>query len=124
MGSPIVAVRSSAVDEDGASASFAGQHATVLGVNNPIDLVKAIHRCFTSLYEPRAIAYRLRQGIDITDVSIAVVIQTLVNPRSSGVMFTRDPNTGKSITVYRGGLWTRRIVGFRCYYSRPLRDNP
>ena len=99
MGNPVVAVRSSAPEEDSTSASFAGQHTTVLGVNDMESLLTAVRRCFASLYEPRAIAYRLEQGIGIKDASIAVVIQTLINPVASGVMFTRNPANGDDVVV-------------------------
>ena len=96
---PVVAVRSSALDEDSAEASFAGQHATYLGVSGAPDLLVAIRRCFASLYEPRALAYRLRQGRPIQGAGIAVVVQVLLDSSISGVMFTQDPNTGEAKTV-------------------------
>ena len=98
-GSPYVAVRSSATDEDSSGASFAGQHSTFLGIRGTKDVLKSIRSCFASLYEARALAYRLRAGLDITDAKIAVVVQTMIAPKTSGVMFTRDPNTGDDSVI-------------------------
>lgn len=91
MGSPIVAVRSSATMEDGAAASFAGQQETILGVHGDEELIDAILRCWKSLHTERAIAYRRKQGIDDSLVTMAVVVQQLVESEVSGVLFTRDP---------------------------------
>ena len=94
-----VAVRSSAVDEDSADASFAGQHDTFLGVREIERIVDKVRACFASLYEPRAMSYRLKKGLKLEDIKIAVVIQEMVDPEASGVMFTRDPNTHEHKTI-------------------------
>ena len=93
------AVRSSAVDEDSLDTSFAGQHSTFLNVRGRESILARVKDCFASLYEPRALAYRLKHGLDVLDCSIAVVIQELILPKYSGVMFTADPNTGAAKTV-------------------------
>jgi len=90
---PLVAVRSSATAEDLAEASFAGQQSTYLNVTAD-HLVDAVRDCWASLFEPQAIAYRHRRGIDHLDVGIAVVVQKMVQSRRSGVMFTVNPVTG------------------------------
>lgn len=87
-----VAVRSSAVDEDNPKASFAGQHDTHLNINRE-ELIEAVKKCFASLYNKRALHYRKRKDMLKHDIEIAVVVQRMVNPKASGVMFTRDPVT-------------------------------
>ncbi len=87
------AVRSSAVDEDGASASFAGQHLTVLNVHSTEDVPDAVREVWWSANSDAAITYRQKVGL-FTRPSVGVVVQTLLNPASAGVMFTEHPVTG------------------------------
>jgi pyruvate,water dikinase len=87
------AVRSSAVDEDGAAASFAGQHLTVLNVHSAADVPDAVREVWWSANSDSAITYRQRVGL-FTRPSVGVVIQTLLNPDVAGVMFTEHPVTG------------------------------
>ncbi len=84
-----VAVRSSALDEDGASHSFAGQYDTVLGVADAAALRGAVRRCRASADGERVRAYRARLGLP--DAAVAVVIQRMVVGSASGVMFTATP---------------------------------
>jgi len=91
--SPPFAVRSSAVDEDSASASFAGQHVTVLNVHSPADVPDAVREVWWSANSDAAITYRQRVGL-FTRPSVGVVVQTLLNPAVAGVMFTEHPVTG------------------------------
>lgn len=88
-----VAVRSSATAEDLAEASFAGQQSTFLNVTAD-HLVDAVRDCWASLFEPQAIAYRHRRGIEHLDVNIAVVVQKMIQSHRSGVAFTVHPVTG------------------------------
>lgn len=88
-----LAVRSSAVDEDAADASFAGVYDTVF-VPPGGDLIDAVRRVWASACAPRAVEYRRLRGRTPADVSMAVVVQQVVEPRSSGVMFTVDPTRG------------------------------
>jgi pyruvate,water dikinase len=90
---PPFAVRSSAVDEDGASASFAGQHLTLLNVHSAADVPGAIREVWWSANSDSAITYRQRVGL-FTRPSVGVVIQSLLNPSVAGVMFTENPVTG------------------------------
>ncbi|MHB8246914.1 MAG: PEP/pyruvate-binding domain-containing protein [Acidimicrobiales bacterium] len=99
-----VAVRSSASAEDLPGASFAGQQDTYLGVTRGI-LVDAVRRCWASLFSERAVAYRAQMGFPLADVSIAVVVQKLVNARASGVMFTMNPVTGNPFEVIIEANW-------------------
>jgi pyruvate,water dikinase len=90
-----VAVRSSATAEDLPEASFAGQQETFLNVKGEQSLLESVKQCWASLYTPRAIFYREKQGFKHEDVKLAVVVQKMVNADVSGVMFTSDPITGK-----------------------------
>jgi rifampicin phosphotransferase len=88
------AVRSSATAEDLPTASFAGQQDTYLNIVGPAAILEHVSRCWSSLFTERAVIYRLRNGIDHRRVRMAVVIQRMVFPQSSGVLFTADPITG------------------------------
>ena len=90
---PPFAVRSSAVDEDGAAASFAGQHLTRLNVHCASDTVEAVREVWWSANSDSAITYRQRVGM-FTRPSVGVIVQTLLNPTTAGVMFTENPITG------------------------------
>jgi Pyruvate phosphate dikinase, AMP/ATP-binding domain/Cyclic nucleotide-binding domain len=90
---PPFAVRSSAVDEDSATASFAGQHLTLLNVHSAADVPDAVREVWWSANSDSAITYRQRVGL-FTRPSVGVVIQTLLNPTAAGVMFTENPVTG------------------------------
>jgi pyruvate,water dikinase len=90
---PPLAVRSSAADEDGSEASFAGQHVTLLNVASTGDVVPALLEIWWSANSDSAISYRQRVGL-VTRPSIGVVVQELLDPDVAGVMFTRNPVTG------------------------------
>ncbi|MEU4765921.1 rifamycin-inactivating phosphotransferase [Actinosynnema sp. NPDC023794] len=87
------AVRSSATAEDLPGASFAGQQDTYLNVVGPAAILRHISRCWASLFTERAVTYRLRNGFDHRKVHMAVVVQRMVLPHASGVLFTADPVT-------------------------------
>ncbi|OLR91386.1 rifamycin-inactivating phosphotransferase [Actinokineospora bangkokensis] len=87
------AVRSSATAEDLPGASFAGQQDTYLNVVGPEAVLRHVSRCWASLFTERAVAYRLRAGFDHRAAHMAVVVQRMVSPRASGVLFTADPLT-------------------------------
>jgi pyruvate,water dikinase len=89
---PIVAVRSSAVDEDGALASFAGVYITCLNVRGAAKVLEAIRRCWDSARDPRVAAYRERQGLSAA--GLGVLVQELVSADSSAVVFSKNPTTG------------------------------
>ena len=98
-----VAVRSSATAEDLPDASFAGQQETFLNVRGEEDLMDKVRKCWSSLFTPRAIAYREKQGFAHEDVKLAVVVQRMVNSDVSGIMFTVDPNSGKKDIIIEAG---------------------
>ena len=88
------AVRSSATAEDLPTASFAGQQDTYLNVVGPAAILQHVGRCWASLFTERAVTYRLRNGFDHRKVHMAVVVQQMVFPQASGILFTADPVTG------------------------------
>ena len=88
-----LAVRSSAADEDGADASFAGQHLTLLNVPSVDDLTAAVREIWWSANSDSAITYRQRVGL-FARPSVGVVVQSLLDPDVAGVMFTQNPING------------------------------
>ena len=100
-----VAVRSSATAEDLPKASFAGQQDTYLNVRGIDDLLAAVRDCWASLWTARAMAYRTRQGIDPSTISLAVVVQQLVDAEAAGVMFTANPSTGRRDEAVISAAW-------------------
>src|SRR6266581_2797322 len=100
-----LAVRSSATAEDLPGASFADQQETYLNVRGEQALLQAVKRCWASLWTPRALTYRARQGIDPATVSEAVVAQVLVPADASGVLFTANPLTGARDEIVIDAAW-------------------
>jgi phosphoenolpyruvate synthase/pyruvate phosphate dikinase len=100
-----VAVRSSATSEDSAEASFAGLQDTYLWVRGPDAVLQHVRRCWASLYSVESVTYRLRRGIPEDDLAMAVVVQRMVDSRSSGVLFTRSPLTGDRSVVSIDASW-------------------
>jgi len=105
LGGGVVAVRSSATAEDLPGASFAGQQETYLNIAGEAAVLEAVRRCWSSLWTPRAISYRARQGIAPADVALAVVIQQQVNSDVAGVLFTVNPVTGHRHQMVIDGAW-------------------
>lgn len=100
MGSQVsVAVRSSATAEDLPDASFAGQQDTYLNISGSEAVIKAVLNCFASLYNQRAISYRIKNKFDENEVQMAVVVQKMVDAKAAGVMFTADPITSDRFTI-------------------------
>ncbi|MGA2573672.1 MAG: phosphoenolpyruvate synthase [Candidatus Methanomethylicaceae archaeon] len=102
---PTVAVRSSATAEDLPGASFAGQQDTYLFVKGEKKLLKYVVKCFSSLYTPRAIAYRKAKGFEETKVYLSVAVQRMVSSKAAGVIFTLDPATGNRDIIVIEGTW-------------------
>jgi pyruvate,water dikinase len=90
-----LAVRSSASAEDSMNMSFAGIHESFLNILGIENILAAIKECYTSLWTPRAVAYRQKMDIKDSEMSQAVVIMEMVEARSAGVAFTCDPQTGR-----------------------------
>lgn len=99
LGSGRVAVRSSATAEDLPDASFAGQQDTFLNIQGQEELIGAIENCWASLNSERAVSYRQQQGIDDEKIAMAVVIQKMLTPDSSGVMFTVSPGNEEHLMI-------------------------
>jgi len=101
----IAAVRSSAVDEDGATASFAGQHETYLNVVGADEILQSIIRCWESARSERALEYRRQQGLSVEHAQIAVLVQQLIASDVSAVVFSANPVTGNRDEVLINASW-------------------
>ncbi len=100
-----VVVRSSAVDEDGSKASFAGIYDSYLGVLGADRVIDAVRACWAGLHSERALAYRERLGAGAAAASMAVGVMLMVPARSSGVAFTVDPVTGRGDRLIIEASW-------------------
>ncbi|MGG3279145.1 phosphoenolpyruvate synthase [Paenibacillus solani] len=85
------AVRSSATAEDLPHASFAGQQDSYLNIIGTEGILSHISKCWASLFTERAVIYRMQNGFDHSQVYISVIVQRMVFPQASGIMFTADP---------------------------------
>jgi len=102
-----VAVRSSATAEDLPTASFAGQHDSFLNIKGIESLYEAVQNCFASLYNARAIKYRIDNGFDYHQVALSAGVQLMVrsDKSSSGVCFTLEPDSGFKDVIVITGCW-------------------
>lgn len=100
-----VSVRSSATAEDLPGASFAGQHDTYLWICGQEAVKSKIIKCWSSLFSPRAICYRVKMGFPHEKVSISVGVQKMVNSRTAGVIFTLNPMNGDPSKIFISGSW-------------------
>ncbi len=100
-----VAVRSSAIDEDAADASFAGQHDTYLNVRGEVALLEAVLRCRDSAISPGALAYREQQGISVEDVKSGILVQQLVASDVSAIIFSTNPLTKSADEIVINASW-------------------
>jgi len=94
-----VVVRSSATAEDQLDASFAGQAATMLNIGDEAGLLDAVRFCWASLWSPRALAYRQRQGGTTSHPAMALLVQPFIPVEAGGVAFSRDPLQGAELVV-------------------------
>ncbi len=97
------AVRSSATAEDLEGASFAGLQETYLNVAGAEAILAGVKRCWSSLFTSRVLVYRARKGFDHLSVQLAVLVQKMVDSVVSGILFTRDPNTGENHMIVEAG---------------------
>ena len=106
------AVRSSATGEDSGTASFAGIFDTYLGVSGADRVLAAVRQCWASLFNARAVAYRLRAGLGHRDMPMAVGVIELIHARASGVAFSAHPVTGKTdrIVIETSWGWGEAVV--------------
>jgi pyruvate,water dikinase len=102
-----VAVRSSASAEDSPTASFAGQHESYLNVTGSDNVLESIKKCYASLFNDRAIKYRMDNGFSDMEVGQSVGIQLMVRSDvgSAGVIFTIEPENGNANLIYLTGAW-------------------
>ncbi|HID72576.1 TPA: phosphoenolpyruvate synthase, partial [Candidatus Micrarchaeota archaeon] len=100
-----VAVRSSATAEDLPTASFAGQQETYLWIQGAEQVCEKVQRCWASLFTPRAISYRVKNGFSHHKVLISVGVQKMVNSKAAGVMFTLNPIDGDLSKVVIEAAW-------------------
>jgi pyruvate,water dikinase len=105
MEQPLVAVRSSATVEDMPGTSFAGMNETLLNVRGEEALLEAVRRCWASLYGARVLFYRRKQAIPEEKISIAVVVQAMIDSEAAGVMFTINPTDGDARTLVIEGAF-------------------
>ncbi len=102
---PPVAVRSSALGEDSAEATFAGQQETYLWVRGPRQLCRAVQRCWASLHSPPSITYRARLGDTARAPAMGVAVQRMVDAEVAGVLFTCNPVSGDPSVVAIDASW-------------------
>lgn len=100
-----VAVRSSAEDEDGDLASFAGQYATFLNVKGVTQVGERVLDCWASAYSARSLRYRLLRGLSVEKIEMAVIVQAMVAAEKSGVMFTVNPVTRRADEILISGAY-------------------
>ena len=118
------AVRSSATAEDLPHASFAGQQDTYLNIIGVDAILQHISKCWASLFTDRAVIYRMQNGFDHSQVYLSVIVQRMVFPQASGILFTADPITGsrKLLSIDAGfGLGEALVSGLvsaDCYKVR------
>jgi len=100
-----LAVRSSAVSEDGRVHSYAGQYATVLNVRNQADLARAFREVVASSFNARSVAYRIQAGRDPLEFEMAVLVVEMVDPRCAGILLTREPGRTASDTMVASAVY-------------------
>ncbi len=104
-GQPAVAVRSSATLEDLPDAAFAGLYATGTGIRGVEEVLSWVRRCWASLYDPAAVAYRNEHGFAEARAAMAVIVQRLIPAEVAGVAFTVDPVSGQRDRVVLNAAW-------------------
>jgi pyruvate, water dikinase len=104
------AVRSSATTEDLEDASFAGLQDTYLNVRGTDAVLRDIRRCWGSLFTPRVLVYRARKGFERATLRLAVLVMKMVNSSASGILFTRDPNTGENHMIVEAGWGLGELI--------------
>ena len=102
---PAVAVRSSALDEDGSSSSFAGQYDTYLNVQGPDAISAVVVKCWESVGGERMASYRREHNLPTESLGVAVLVQQLVPAEISGVVFSANPVSGNRDEVMINATW-------------------
>jgi pyruvate,water dikinase len=101
----VAAVRSSAIDEDGAAVSFAGQYESHLNIVGPEGILQSVRRCWDSIYSKHALDYRQRQGLETGSLKMAVLVHQLVAADVSVVVFSANPTTGNRNQLLINASW-------------------
>ena len=104
-GEPVTAVRSSATAEDLPGMSFAGQYSTFLNVQGLESLLLAIKECWASLWNSRALSYRMKQRVSNDGLAHGVVVQHLIPSEKSGILFTANPVNGRRDQMLLNSSW-------------------
>ncbi|ULT59460.1 phosphoenolpyruvate synthase [Neobacillus drentensis] len=120
------AVRSSSTAEDLPHASFAGQQDTYLNIIGKEAILQHIRKCWASLFTDRAVIYRLQNGFDHCQVYISVIVQKMVFPQASGILFTADPitNNRKLLSIDASyGLGEAMVSGIVSADSYKVKEN-
>ncbi|MDQ2087307.1 PEP/pyruvate-binding domain-containing protein [Herbivorax sp. ANBcel31] len=105
IGNPETAVRSSSTAEDLPGFSFAGQYSTYLNVKGIEELHKYVKKCWASLWNFRAVSYRIQQNIGNKNLAHGVVVQKLINAKKSGILFTANPVNGRRDQMLLNSSW-------------------
>ena len=119
------AIRSSATAEDQTTASFAGQQDTYLNIIGKEEILKHVSKCWASLFTDRAVIYRAQNGFDHSQVYLSVIVQKMVLPKASGILFTADPITSnrKVLAIDAGfGLGEALVSGLVSADNYKVRD--
>jgi rifampicin phosphotransferase len=120
------AVRSSATLEDMSHASFAGQHDTFLNIIGKEEILNHIRKCWASLFTDRAVIYRIQNGFDHRQVYLSVIVQQMIFPEASGILFTADPiSSNRNISSIDAsfGLGEALVSGIVSPDSYNVKDN-
>jgi len=96
----LIAVRSSAIGEDSAEFSFAGQLSSYLYIRDKEHMLDSVRACWASAYTERGISYRIQNKLGIDNIKVAVVLQEMIDSEKSGVLFTCDPVKGTPETCF------------------------
>lgn len=101
----LVAVRSSAIGEDGAGSSFAGIYDSFLHRRGAAAICDSVLDCYRALWHPRAVQYRATRGMDQRSEAMAVVVMTMIHAEVSGVAFSANPVTGDTGEILVNAAW-------------------
>lgn len=105
MGAGAVAIRSSSTAEDLPGLSFAGQYSSYLNVRGHDEVLRRVRECWASLWNSRAVAYRLRENIPNETLGHGVVVQSMVDAEKAGILFTANPVNGRRDQLLLNASW-------------------
>ncbi|MCK5884376.1 MAG: phosphoenolpyruvate synthase [Bacteriovoracaceae bacterium] len=105
LGRNLISVRSSAIDEDSAGHSFAGQLSSYLYISSEDSALESVKKCWASAYSERGLYYRRQNKLETVNIDVGVVLQEMIDSEKSGVAFTADPVSGKSDRVILNAVY-------------------